>query len=70
MFFTLNFTNSAPTFVPTTNSSVSLHVGQTKTFALPAYSDPDGDDVTISTYQAGTTLLPSFVTFDSGVYTF
>ena len=70
MYFTLNFTNSAPTFVQTTSNSVSLHVGQTKTFTLPAYSDPDGDDVTISTYQSGTTLLPSFATFDSGIYTF
>lgn len=50
--------------------NVSLHVGQTKTMMFPAYSDIDGDTVTVSTYETGSTTLPAYVTFQSGSYTF
>ena len=37
---------------------------------LPAYSDPDGNSLTFSTYQSGLSTLPSFITLSANKYTF
>ena len=55
--------NSAPVFASTTSTTISVTVTQTVTFSLPSYSDPDGNAITLTTYQDGSASLPSFVAF-------
>lgn len=37
-------------------------------FTLPAYSDPDGDNLTLATYQHGGVTLPDFAIFAAPTY--
>ena len=45
--------NSAPVFASTTTTTISVTVTQILTFSLPSYSDPDGNAITLTTYQDG-----------------
>lgn len=61
--FCINFTNTAPVFATTNVTYVNIHVGKTSTFTLPSYGDPDGDTVTLTTFQSNQSSLPPYVTF-------
>ena len=45
--------NCAPVFASTTTTTISVTVTQILTFSLPSYSDPDGNAITLTTYQDG-----------------
>lgn len=68
--FNVVFSNTAPVFSNTVPSSVNVHVGKNSTFTLPSYSDPDGDAVTISTYQDTMSTLPVYASYFAGVFIF
>lgn len=42
------------------------------TYQLPSFTDPESDNISITTYLYGSLTLPTFVTFDSSskIYTF
>ena len=67
--FTITVSNTAPIF---SSSLAAQSVGWTKsvTYALPSYSDPEGNTVTLTTVEQGQSTLPSFVTFDSATSTY
>ena len=62
--------NNPPIFSSSRATSLNVNLGSTSTFTLPAYSDPDGNSLTFSTYQSGLSTLPSFITLSANKYTF
>ena len=67
--FSVVFTNSAPSFAASSTNSVSLSFGSSTTFNLPAYSDPDGDSLVLTSAESGQSVLPAFVSLAAGVFT-
>jgi hypothetical protein len=64
----VKFINAAPVFAPSTTNVVTVKYKQATSFTLPAYSDPDGDNLTLTTYQRGSTILPDFAIFAAPTY--
>jgi hypothetical protein len=60
--------NSAPTFGLPSSTLVTVVVGTTGSYTLPAYSDADGDTMTL-TPIVSTSPPISFIFFSSGIYT-
>ena len=64
--FNVIVTNNPPGFSTTITTNISLVVNQVANFTLPSYSDPDGNALSLTTFQSGGLLslpLPGFIIF-------
>lgn len=68
--FVISFVNHAPAFSSTDGSTQNANMNSASSHTLPSCSDLDGDSFTITSYESGTTVLPSFITFTSSTRTY
>ncbi|TNV87953.1 hypothetical protein FGO68_gene456 [Halteria grandinella] len=69
-YFTVNVTNTAPTFVTSPLSNQALPINSTLSYSIPAQTDVEGNSVIITSMMSNYSPLLSFITFAGDTFTF
>lgn len=67
--FTVTFANTAPTFATPSSTAITVGVGVTITYTLPAQTDAEGDSISLTSFTTGQSSLPVFIARSGSTYT-